>query len=146
MAKPKTVKPFAFEGPYDPAAAEKGLYAAWSDNRLFEPDATKPLYACVMAPPNLTAALHLGHALELSLADAHLRALRMLGENVAWAPGYDHAGIATQVKFEKSLAPSEAAAYAQMPRDEKVAKINAWAIANGERIVAQMRRLGVSAD
>ena len=55
----------------------------------------------VIPPPNVTGALHLGHALMLTIEDAIMRWRRMSGYETLWVPGVDHAGIATQSVVEK---------------------------------------------
>lgn len=142
--KSKTSTPLS--GPYVPAQIQDGLYAQWLQAKLFVPDPAKPYYAVAMAPPNLTGTLHLGHALELSLGDTYLRFMRMRGKNVAWAPGCDHAGIATQAKYESTLSDSEKQKYFAASRTARVHAIKAWSKANSNRILAQVKALGVSVD
>ena len=141
-----TNKIIDFNQSYNPQLVSKDLYAHWSYNNLFKPNNNKRLYSCVMAPPNLTGVLHIGHAWELSLADAYLRMQRMRGFNVSWAPGYDHAGISTQVKFEKSLSKNEYEKYSKSTRKNKINLIKKWSITNSSKIIAQMKLIGVSAD
>ena len=90
---------------YDPARVEDRVYAFWESNRLFhaEPGSSTP-YAIVIPPPNVTGALHMGHALNNTLQDILIRWRRMQGLNALWMPGTDHAGIATQNVVERALA------------------------------------------
>ena len=92
---------------YYPKAVEAAWYAWWEKKGFFHPSAqnviekkTKP-YVMVIPPPNVTGALHLGHALMLAIEDAVMRWRRMTGYEVLWLPGCDHAGIATQSVVEK---------------------------------------------
>ncbi len=106
----------------------------------------KPPFSLVIPPPNVTGSLHLGHALEQTLMDALLRRRRMLGDEVLWLPGMDHAGIATQVLVEKHLAATEGKARQDLGRDEFIARVWQWKEEYGGKILGQMRRLGVGVD
>ncbi|WP_052663047.1 valine--tRNA ligase [Mycoplasmoides pirum] len=143
VSKPKLID---FNQSYNPSLISNNLYSDWISNNLFKPNNSKQLYSCVMAPPNLTGVLHIGHAWELSLADAYLRFKKMQGFNVSWAPGYDHAGISTQAKFEKTLNQTEYHEYLKLTRKERIKKIEDWSIQNSSKIVQQMKLIGVSAD
>ncbi|MEX0835838.1 MAG: class I tRNA ligase family protein, partial [Nitriliruptor sp.] len=91
---------------YDPAAVEPDLYEDWLAAGLFsaDPDDEGEPFAIVIPPPNVTGALHIGHALTNAIEDAMVRRARMQGKNAVWIPGMDHAGIATQNVVEKQLA------------------------------------------
>src|SRR5659263_259312 len=91
---------------YDPKDAQDRWYEFWLENRYFhaDPASDRPAYCIVIPPPNVTGALHLGHALNNTLQDILIRWRRMQGYSVLWLPGTDHAGIATQAKVEESLA------------------------------------------
>ena len=95
---------------YDPGAVEQRLYGSWIDGGYFTPtiDPEKEPFVIIMPPPNVTGELHLGHALQATLADIMVRWHRMKGEPTLWLPGADHAGIATQVMVERSLAQEAA--------------------------------------
>ena len=91
---------------YDPAAVEPKVAALWKSSEVFKaPSNADPAksFSIVIPPPNVTAALHLGHALNNSLQDVVVRYNRMLGNPTLWMPGTDHAGIATQTVVEKRL-------------------------------------------
>src|SRR3954464_12546411 len=90
---------------YDPTTIEPQAYNAWQEHRLFHAEPTDPgrPYSIVIPPPNVTAALHLGHALNNTLQDILTRWHRMAGDNTCWLPGTDHAGIATQTVVDKRL-------------------------------------------
>ena len=90
---------------YDHARAEERWYPFWLERGYFhsEPDSQRRPYTIVIPPPNVTGALHLGHALNNTLQDTLIRWRRMQGYNALWMPGTDHAGIATQAMVEKRL-------------------------------------------
>ena len=91
---------------YDHAAAQARWYPIWESRGYFHsrPDPGKRPYSIVIPPPNVTGALHLGHALNNTLQDILIRQKRMQGCESLWMPGSDHAGIATQAVVEKRLA------------------------------------------
>src|SRR5271163_4945273 len=90
---------------YDPREAQQRWLTFWADKRYFhsEPDPRRKPYTIVIPPPNVTGALHLGHALNGTLQDTLIRWRRMQGYNTLWIPGTDHAGIATQAVVERRL-------------------------------------------
>src|SRR3989442_13571939 len=91
---------------YKPAGVEERWQRTWVEEGLYaaEPDESRESFVIAHPPPNVTGELHLGHALQLSLADALVRMKRMQGYNTLFQPGYDHAGISTQAAVEKVLA------------------------------------------
>ena len=99
-------------GTYDPQAVEAEIYKQWEDGGHFhaEPEsggaARKP-FTIVIPPPNVTGALHLGHALNNTCQDILIRWRKMKGDNAEWMPGTDHAGIATQAVVEKRIREEE---------------------------------------
>ena len=106
-------------------------------------DAGEP-YCIVIPPPNVTAALHLGHALNNSLQDVLIRYHRMRGFNTIWMPGTDHAGISTQTVVEKRL--PEGTRRADLGREQFVARVGAWKDEYEATIVEQLRAMGCSCD
>ncbi|KAM0855916.1 hypothetical protein ACQ4PT_049477 [Festuca glaucescens] len=90
---------------YSPSAVEKSWYTWWESSQYFVADAasSKPPFVIVLPPPNVTGALHIGHAITVAIEDAMIRWRRMSGYNALWVPGMDHAGIATQVVVERKL-------------------------------------------
>src|SRR5256714_9371690 len=94
---------------YEPAAVEAEAYRVWMEESCFraDPDAPGQPYSIVIPPPNVTGALHLGHAINNTLQDILTRVARMRGMNTLWVPGIDHAGIATQAVVEKQLKEKE---------------------------------------
>src|SRR5882672_7099862 len=93
---------------YEPALVEPRWYAFWIEHGVFratdEASDPRPVYCLPMPPPNVTGALHMGHALMTALEDVLTRWHRMRGFNALWQPGTDHAGIATQTVVERTLA------------------------------------------
>ncbi|MFG2824262.1 valine--tRNA ligase [Kitasatospora sp. NPDC048365] len=132
---------------YAPAEVEGELYERWVDRGYFTADAKsdKPAYTIVIPPPNVTGALHLGHAFQHTLMDALTRRKRMQGFETLWLPGMDHAGIATQNKVEQQLAESGLSRH-DLGREAFVEKVWEWKENYGGRILGQMRRLGDGVD
>ncbi len=132
---------------WDPSAVEAELYQGWVDAGYFEADATsgKPAYSIVLPPPNVTGSLHMGHALDHTLMDALSRRQRMLGCEVLWLPGMDHAGIATQTLVEKKLA-GEGRTKEDLGRDRFIDRVWGWKRESGGTIGGQMRRIGDGVD
>ena len=133
---------------YDPKQIEEKMYEKWCENKYFhaEVDRSKKPFTTVMPPPNITGKLHMGHALDNTLQDILVRFKRMEGYNVAWIPGTDHAGIATQVKVEQQLAKEEGKSRYDIGREEFLKRVWAWKEQYGSRIEKQVRRLGSSCD
>ena len=94
---------------YNPVAVEAGWYEWWDKCGMFKPEmgTNKPKFVIVIPPPNVTGALHIGHALTNAIQDTIVRWRRMSGYEALWVPGTDHAGIATQTVVEKKLQREE---------------------------------------
>src|SRR5206468_3635520 len=133
---------------YNPTEVETITRKTWLDEKLFHAEPTNPgkPYSIVIPPPNVTAALHLGHALNNTLQDILTRWHRMLGDNTCWFPGTDHAGIATQTVVEKRVLAEEGKRRTDFARDEFVAKIQAWKDEYEKRITEQLVAMGCSCD
>ncbi|MFB3894127.1 MAG: class I tRNA ligase family protein, partial [Phycisphaerae bacterium] len=139
---------------YDPKAVEKAVYGRWMAAGAFnaEPDAPGKKYCIVIPPPNVTAALHLGHALNNTLQDVLVRARRMQGFNALWMPGTDHAGIATQTVVEKRILAEEGKRRTELDpdpavaRQKFVARTQAWKDEYEARILDQLQKMGCSCD
>jgi valyl-tRNA synthetase len=99
----------------------------------------------VIAPPNVTGKIHIGHALENTLADALVRWKRMRGFRTVWVPGTDHAGIATQMVVERALA-RQGIDRRELGRETFVEKVWEWTRESKASIVYQLKRLGCSLD
>lgn len=132
---------------YDPKPLESKWYQWWIDQNLFacEETSERPSFCIVLPPPNVTGALHIGHAYDHTLQDTLTRYKRARGYNVLWLPGMDHAGIATQNVVEKQLA-REGLDRCQLGREEFVKRVWQWKEEYGGRILEQMKRLGDSCD
>jgi valyl-tRNA synthetase len=133
---------------FDPSTTQEQALKLWHVARAFHAEPTDPgrPYSIVIPPPNVTAALHLGHALNNTLQDILTRHHRMLGDNAMWMPGTDHAGIATQTVVEKRVLAEEGKRRTDFPRDVFVAKIQAWKDEYEQRITEQLKAMGCSCD
>ncbi len=133
---------------YDPKDAQDRWYEFWVQNGYFhaDPASAKPPYCIVIPPPNVTGALHLGHALNNTLQDILIRWRRMQGYDCLWMPGTDHAGIATQAVVEKRLLEEEKKTRHDLGREALVERIWAWKDEYEKRILSQLRLMGCSCD
>ncbi|XP_052146123.1 valine--tRNA ligase, mitochondrial 1-like [Oryza glaberrima] len=133
---------------YSPTAVEKSWYSWWESSGYFGADAasSKPPFVIVLPPPNVTGALHIGHALTVAIEDSMIRWRRMSGYNALWVPGVDHAGIATQVVVEKKLMRERNLTRHDIGREEFVSEVLKWKDEYGGTILNQLRRLGASLD
>src|ERR1041384_4683039 len=113
---------------YDHAAAQSRWYPFWMERGYFhsEPDKRRKPYTIVIPPPNVTGALHMGHALNNTLQDILIRWKRMQGYNALWMPGTDHAGIATQSVVERLIQQQEKKTRHDLGREELVRRIWQW--------------------
>src|SRR4051812_6164148 len=132
---------------YNPKGVEERWQQTWEEEGLYnaDPDPTRESFAIAHPPPNVTGDLHLGHALQLSLADTIVRTRRMQGYNVLFQPGFDHAGIATQAAVEKHLA-TEGKSRQDLGREAFEARVWEWLREYGGKIMFQFRRIGASLD
>ncbi len=133
---------------YEPKEVEQKWYAFWLEKNYFHADenTVKPRYSMVIPPPNVTGALHVGHAFNNTLQDALCRYKRMQGYEVLWMPGTDHAGIATQNVVEKDLLATEKKTRHDIGREEFVKRTWEWKERYGSRIINQLKALGCSCD
>ncbi len=133
---------------FDFKEAEPRLYNWWEKHGWFKPEAApadaEP-FVISMPPPNVTGALHIGHALFGTLEDLMIRYERMRGKAALWVPGMDHAGIATQLQIEKML-HDEGTSREEIGREEFLARTWDWKDKYGGEINRQLRRLGASCD
>jgi valyl-tRNA synthetase len=138
---------------YEPGQVERAIYDRWIDAGIFSADEKRSRrnggdrdpFVIVMPPPNVTAALHMGHGLNNTVQDVIVRWRRMVGDETLWVPGTDHAGIATQNIIEKQLA-SEGKSRSDLGREAFVARTVAFVAETGGEILRQLRAIGVSAD
>ena len=138
------------EKTYDPASVEARIHTAWMNENAFAAGAgAKPgadSFSIVIPPPNVTGSLHIGHALNNTLQDVLVRFNRMLGKNVLWQPGMDHAGIATQMVVERQMMEAQEPGRREIGREKFLEKVWAWKEESGGTILNQLRRLGASCD
>jgi valyl-tRNA synthetase len=137
----------SMEPRYAPVDVEERWQKTWEEEGLYnaDPDPSRESFAIAHPPPNVTGDLHLGHALQLSLADTIVRTKRMQGYNVLFQPGYDHAGISTQNAVEKHLA-EKGETRQDYGREKFVELVWAWLREYGGKIMFQFRRIGASLD
>ncbi len=135
---------------YEPKTVEQQVTDLWFSNPFFhaEPpqDTDTPTYTIVIPPPNVTAALHLGHALNNTLQDVLIRFRRMQQMATLWMPGTDHAGIATQTVVEKRILAEEGKRRTDFERAEFVERIQAWKDEFETTILGQLKAMGCSCD
>jgi len=142
---------------YAPLEVEREVAARWTDANAFHAEPSDPgkPYAIVIPPPNVTAALHMGHALNNTLQDILTRYHRMLGDNTMWMPGTDHAGIATQTIVDKRLREEGKPGLADYKkieleggngREQFLDKVTAWKDEYEAFITNQLKMMGCSCD
>ena len=133
---------------YDPKEVEGKIYKMWLDGGYFhaERDPEKKPFTIVIPPPNVTGQLHLGHAFDETIQDVLTRYKRMKGFSALWLPGYDHAGIATQIKVEEMLRNERGLTRFDLGREKFLDEVWAWKNKYGDRIVEQLKTLGSSCD
>lgn len=136
------------ETSYSPKKTENRWYLFWEKEGFFKhlKGSKKPPYCIVMPPPNVTGSLHMGHALVNTLQDILIRYKRMMGFNVLWIPGTDHAGIATQTVVEKDLIKKTGKTRKEFKREEFLSYVWKWKEEKEKNILNQLRKLGCSCD
>jgi len=142
--------------PYEPKGVEEEIYKKWENSGYFNPDnlpvsktknsklKTKN-FSIIMPPPNANGALHIGHAVFVTLQDIMIRYNRMLGKKTLWLPGADHAGFETQVVFDKKL-EKEGRSRFKIGREDLWQEIWDFTILNKKIMEGQLKRLGASCD
>ncbi|MHB8171748.1 MAG: valine--tRNA ligase [Thermincolia bacterium] len=132
---------------YNPQEVEDKWYKFWEENKFFHAvvDESKEPFTIVIPPPNVTGALHMGHAMDETLQDILARWKRMQGYSTLWLPGTDHAGIATQAKVEEQMAKEGLSKY-DLGREKFLERVWDWKHQYGNRITQQLRVLGSSCD
>ncbi len=138
---------------YDPGQTERAVYQRWIDAGIFSADEKRSRrnggdrdpFVMVMPPPNVTAVLHMGHGLNITVQDVIIRWRRMVGDEALWVPGTDHAGIATQNIIEKQLA-AEGRTKFDLGRAAFVERTIEFVEETGAEILRQLRSIGASAD
>jgi valyl-tRNA synthetase len=133
---------------WDPAEVEARIFASWMEGGYFHPPADgepEENFSIAIPPPNVTGALHMGHALNGTVQDALTRMRRMEGRNALWTLGTDHAGIATQAVVEKELRAQGTSRH-DIGREAFVERVWEWRREYGSQIIEQYKRLGASCD
>jgi valyl-tRNA synthetase len=133
---------------YDPSEVEPRIVERWLASGLFHPEpegGAEDNYSIAIPPPNVTGALHMGHALNNSVQDCLIRYQRMHGRRTKWILGTDHAGIATQTQVERAL-EREGTSREAIGREEFVRRVWSWREQYGGTIIEQLKRLGASCD
>jgi valyl-tRNA synthetase len=133
---------------YDAAEAEPRVFERWERSGLFHPEpegTAEENYSIAIPPPNVTGALHMGHALNGAVQDTLIRLARMRGRRTRWILGTDHAGIATQTQVERLLR-SEGTSREAIGREAFVERVWRWREQYGGTIIRQYKRLGASCD
>ncbi|MCK5489026.1 MAG: class I tRNA ligase family protein, partial [Gemmatimonadetes bacterium] len=132
---------------FDPTGIEAPIYQRWIERNVFHvdaADATAP-YVIAIPPPNVTAALHMGHGLNNTIQDVLIRFQRMRGRDAMWIPGTDHAGIATQNVVERHLAENALTRH-DLGRERFVDRVWEWVDQYGSTIIEQLKTMGCSCD
>ncbi|MDD8021671.1 MAG: valine--tRNA ligase [Paracoccaceae bacterium] len=138
------------ETKFDAQEAEPRIYAKWQEAGAFKAGANaRPgadSFTIMIPPPNVTGALHVGHAFNNTIQDILIRWHRMRGFDTLWQPGQDHAGIATQLMVEKELAKTQQPKRTELGREKFLEKVWEWKGKYGQTIISQLQRLGSSCD
>ena len=133
---------------YDPKDVEATYYNYWLSGGYFQApirEGEQP-FTIVIPPPNVTGALHMGHALDNTVQDILIRYHRMKGVPTLWLPGTDHAGLATQIKVEEVLRKEEGLTRHDLGREKFVERVWQWKARYGDTIKHQLEKLGASCD
>ncbi len=137
------------EKSYNPKEVEDKIYKLWEKSGLFNPDnlpkSHKKPYTIVIPPPNVTGALHMGHALNSTIQDILIRWKRMQSFKTLWLVGTDHAGIATQNVVEKKL-KKEGKTRFDLGREKFIEEVWKWKEEKGDFILGQLKKIGCSCD
>ncbi|WP_437205429.1 valine--tRNA ligase [Planctomicrobium sp. SH664] len=133
---------------YEPRATQEKWFPYWEQHGFSnaEPDASRKPHTIMIPLPNVTGALHMGHALNGTLQDLITRWRRMQGFEALWMPGTDHAGIATQAVVERRMLEEEGLTRHDVGREALVNRIWRWKDAYETRIIGQLKSLGASCD
>jgi len=132
---------------YNPQKIEEKWYRYWIENKTFsvKPDKNNKPFTIVIPPPNITGALHMGHALNNTLQDIIIRFKKLQGYNILWVPGTDHGGIGTQNVVEKILKKEGKSKY-DLGREKFLQKMWQWKNETGYTILDQLKKLGCGLD
>ncbi len=133
---------------YQAQEAQARWFQFWEENGFFnaDPNPNKKPHTIMIPLPNVTGALHMGHALNGTLQDLITRLRRMQGYEALWMPGTDHAGIATQAVVERRMHEEEGLTRHDVGREELVRRIWKWKDNYEARILSQLKSIGASCD
>lgn len=131
---------------YNHLEVEEHKYAKWNKKGYFKPKATGEPFCIILPPPNVTGVLHIGHALDVSIQDVMIRYKKLQNFRTLWIPGTDHAGIATQTKFEAHLKNTQAINKNSLGREEFIKQLHVWKDEQATIIHAQWAKLGLALD
>ena len=147
MANNQKQQPRSLPKAYEPKSFEGKWYEDWMVKEPVKANVVpgKPRFCIVIPPPNVTGALHMGHALDTTLQDILIRYNRMLGHETLWLPGTDHASIATHAKIEEMLA-EEGTSRWELGREKFLERAWEWKEKYGHIITDQLKTLGASCD
>ncbi|MDQ7002492.1 MAG: class I tRNA ligase family protein, partial [Ghiorsea sp.] len=134
------------EKTYNPQNLEPTITQQWLDSDAFKPNPKGVgTYSVTLPPPNVTGSLHMGHAFSGTIQDMLIRWQRMMGKEVLWQLGLDHAGIATQMVVERQL-DAKGVHRRDLGREKFIEKVWEWKAESGGIILDQMKHLGFSID
>ncbi|EAK89484.1 valyl-tRNA synthetase [Cryptosporidium parvum Iowa II] len=138
---------------YNPSEVESHWDAIWCESKIYLPNFERASnlpfenkFVIALPPPNVTGRLHLGHTLTAAIQDSLCRYNRLIGKEVLWIPGTDHAGIATQTVVERIIHQTDNVTRHDLGRDNFLKKVWEWKEKHGSAICSQFRRLGCSLD
>ena len=138
-----------FDQPYNPKETEDKIYQFWEKSGYFNPDKLpkrhKKPFCVMMAPPNITGHIHVGHAMENALNDLITRRKRMQGYKALFLPGKDHAGIAGQYVVDRELRKQGASRF-ELGREKFLEKMWQWMKEYGDSIDNELKKIGISCD
>ena len=135
------------EKSYNASSNEPEIYDFWENNKFFrfDEESKKKVYTIVLPPPNITGALHMGHALNFTLQDIVARYKRMMGYEILWIPGTDHAALSTEAKVVEMLR-KRGVSKTEIGYEKFMQECLAWKNKYGNKITEQIRKLGASCD
>ncbi len=131
---------------YNSKLVEENKYDTWLKKGYFKPKSSGTPFSIVIPPPNVTGVLHLGHALDVSIQDVMIRYKKLNGFKAIWIPGTDHAGIATQTKFEAWLKKENKPGRKELGREEFIKQLMAWKDIQSNTIHEQWKKMGLCLD
>ncbi|HUD11952.1 MAG TPA: valine--tRNA ligase [Candidatus Saccharimonadia bacterium] len=137
---------FELDKAYDPKKYEASIYQSWEDSGAFKPDmnAPKDPFSIILPPPNANGHIHVGTAMYV-IEDIMIRYRRMQGHKTLWLPGTDHAGIETQVVYERLLQKDGKSRF-DFTREQFYTDVMAFTRGNMSTILGELKSMGFSLD